>query len=338
MNEREVIYMIQAELAQSLNVSRAKVNDLSKMHRLQGVKSGKVVKYPASEIRRLFKELGIDIPKLVIAINNIKGGVGKTLLVRELAYMLAQHGARVLMIDLDLQGTLSEICGVYNDELPTWKNVIKGEIKPKELAIPLRENLSIIPCNIGMGGIEREIGQKNKALLVKQHLKELQEEFDIILLDTRPEISDINLSAIISSDVVIVPAKADAGSHKGIKDTFREIEFAQKEYGEYTAEKGIDKIILINLFKSSRNTELLKFSEITAEFSEDLFEGVLSDHNDMAKAYNEKEFLYELKRNSPVNKFLRKLASQVLNINKPKIEVPIVEVAQPLEVNDVQQH
>lgn len=338
MNETELIYMIQTELAQSLNVSKTKVSDLCKMFRLQGSPSGKAVKYPASEIRRLLKEVGKDIPKLVIAINNIKGGVGKTLLVRELAYHLAQHGARVLMIDLDLQGTLSEICGVYNDELPTWKNVIKGEIKAADLAIPLRDNLSIIPCNIDMGGVERDIGQKNKALLIKQHLKELQKDYDVIVLDTRPEISDMNLSAIISSDVVIVPAKADAGSFKGIKDTFREIEFAQSEYGEYTNKNGIEKIVLVNLFKSSRNTELVKFSEIANDYGENLFDEVLNDHNDMAKAYNEKKFLYEMKRNSPVNKFMRKLASKILKVNTTVEDSSFINKVEQVEVENANVH
>jgi len=310
------ITMIQSEIAQSLGVSKAKVNDLVKEYKLEGHTHGKTVAYPVSEVKRLYTALGKKINKKVIAVNNIKGGVGKTLFTRELGFSIAQQGAKTLMIDLDLQGTLSEICGVYNDELPTWKNIIKGELKIEELILPLKDNLSIVPCNIGMGGIDREIGNKNIALLVKQYIEQVMDDYDVVILDTRPEVSNINLAAIIASDIVLVPAKADTGSHKGIRDTFREIELAEKEYDLYVPERGIDKKIIINLFKSTRNTELLKFSEINQEFGEFLHKDVLNDNNDMAKAYNEKEFLYSLKRTSPINKFMRDLAVDVLDLNK----------------------
>lgn len=314
MNE---ITMIQSEIAHSLNISKARVNDLVKEHNIQGVMAGRSVAYTTDSINNLYESIGRNKKKKIITVNNIKGGVGKTMIARELGFSLAQQGSRVLMIDLDLQGTLSDICGVYNDELPTWKNIIKEEIELKELIIPLYKNLSIVPCNIGMGGIDREIGNKNIALLVKQYIDQVKNEYDVIILDTRPEVSNINLAAIIASDLVIVPAKADAGSQKGIRDTFREIELAEKEYSLYVKNKKIEKKILINLFKTSRNTELLKFSEINAEFGEFLHSNVLSDNNDMAKAYNDKKFLYKMKRISPINKITRSLATEILGINKP---------------------
>jgi len=316
--EYSEISIIQTELANSLGVSKAKMNNLAQQYKLQGIQSGNTVKYPSCEVKRLLEEMGQKKKCRVITVNNIKGGVGKTIFTRELAYALAQHGAKTLMIDLDLQGTLSLICGVYNDELPTWKNVIKGEVEASELIIPIKENLSIISCNIGAGGIDREIGNKNIALLVKQYIESLKEEYDAIVFDTRPEVSNINLAAIIASDVVIVPTKADAGSQKGIGDTFREIDLAEKEYSLYLENKKIKRSVIVNLFKQNRTTEMTKFVDIYNSYSDQVFPECLNDNTDMAQAYNEGKFLYELKRISPVNKFMRKLAVDLLELNSTK--------------------
>lgn len=313
----EQITMIQTELAKSLEISKAKMNGLDKTYDLQGIKSGNTIKYPASEVSRLIQSYtGKKIDKKIITVNNIKGGPGKTSMTKELGYSIAQHGPKTVMIDLDLQGTLSLICGVYNDELPTWKNIMAGEINVEELLIPLRENLFIIPCNIGFGDWARVVDKKNIALLVKKYVDRLMEEhgFEAVVIDTRPEVSDINLAAIIASDTVLIPSKADIGSEKGIFDTFNEISLAEKEYGIYR-ERPLERLICINLFKSSRNTELQKFAEINQTYKEHMFPEVLNDNNDMAKSYNEVSFLYDQKRTSVVCKYMRELAKRLLNLD-----------------------
>ena len=300
-------FLLHNDITRISGLSKGYVTKILRELEIDGSTVGNTQRFGPLEVKKFFRARNFVYTKKVISFFNIKGGPGKTSLCLNTAYSLAQLGFRVLMLDFDQQGNLTQTCKLYNDDLPTWKDIINSKFKAHELIISVRTNLDLIPCNIGMSDIDREIGEKNIANLVTRHLKPLMDAYDYFLVDTRPEISKLNMATIIASDHIVIPAKADEYSKKGIRDTFKEIDFAESEYLPNSS-KNIKKTIIVNLFKPQRSIELEKFTEINEDYSKYIYSEVLHDSVDLAQACSQETFVSELKRSSKVNKTIQNLA------------------------------
>ena len=100
----------------------------------------------------------------VIAVENQKGGTGKTTTVLNLGVGLARQGKRVLLIDADPQGSLSISLGITNpDEFDiTLATVLTDVMQDKLFAddqgiIQTDEGVDLMPCNIELSGVETSI-------------------------------------------------------------------------------------------------------------------------------------------------------------------------------------
>ncbi len=189
--------------------------------------------------------------KNIIAMVNMKGGVGKTTVTVNLATCLAKnYQKRVLLIDLDTQinATLSVMPPIHfaelRDKKRTLKSVIQQITKPKNrLYVPIKEiikrnicgikGLDIIPGDIdlyddaelAMGIFEKaEMYQDNfyncweimEQNLIKTILQPVINDYDFIIMDFSPGDHLITRSGILASDYYVIPAKAEPLSVVGI--------------------------------------------------------------------------------------------------------------------------
>ena len=90
-----------------------------------------------------------------ISIINQKGGVGKTTTAINLSYGLYEKGNKVLMVDLDSQGSLTRARGInnpddLNNDLSNLFNKLMSDVEydTKKSIIEIKEGLDILPCNI----------------------------------------------------------------------------------------------------------------------------------------------------------------------------------------------
>lgn len=189
--------------------------------------------------------------KNIIAMVNMKGGVGKTTVTVNLATCLAKnYQKRVLLIDLDTQinATLSVMPPIHfaelRDKKRTLKTVIQQITKPKNrLYVPIKEiikrnicgikGLDIIPGDIDLyDDAELAVGIYEKAEmyqdkfencweimeqnLIKTILQPVINDYDFIIMDFSPGDHLITRSGILASDYYIIPAKAEPLSVVGI--------------------------------------------------------------------------------------------------------------------------
>jgi chromosome partitioning protein len=158
-----------------------------------------------------------------IAVVNYKGGVTKTSTAVSLAQGLTLRGLKVLIVDLDGQGTATQMCGLSPDENVDLEDTIMPFIDEDQpdLKYAVQEsywsNLSIIPANSRVLGADFSLPMKMvKGRNVKfwnflsAGLRPLRNQFDVIILDTSPSLSYMTMNAMFAADGLIMPCPPES--------------------------------------------------------------------------------------------------------------------------------
>jgi chromosome partitioning protein len=170
----------------------------------------------------------------VIAICNQKGGVGKTTLTINLGAALANLGDRVLLIDLDPQGHLTEGVGLrdlYLDTTPSLCDVFEGKnIAPDKLIHHHEsEPYSIIPSHFRMMLAEQQLYMtRNREHKLSTFLAGLDSRFDWVLIDCPPALGNLTDNALNAARRAVVPIQAEATSLRAIDLLFDQIESVEQ--------------------------------------------------------------------------------------------------------------
>jgi len=161
-----------------------------------------------------------------VSITSGKGGVGKTTMVANMAYALAQKGQRVLIFDGDLgMANIDIMFGMKSEH--SIMDVLRGEKDMNEVIVSLAPQISLIPGGSGIVELNRLNAFERRSLV--DAVSTLDYQYDYLLIDTAPGITDnvlyLNSAAQVSS-VVITP---DPSS---LADSYALIKVLNREYKE----------------------------------------------------------------------------------------------------------
>ena len=174
-----------------------------------------------------------------IVIANQKGGVAKTTTTAAMASLLCNSGKRrVLAIDLDPQGNLSYSAGADVYEYITIYDVLAKKEKAED-AIQKLADFDIIPGNIALAGVDREMNDIGKEFRLKESLTDLQSQYDYIIIDTPPSLGVLTVNALAAADEVIIPTTAGIYAATGINQLFNIIASVQQYYNRDVQVAGI---------------------------------------------------------------------------------------------------
>ncbi len=145
--------------------------------------------------------------KIVIA--NNKGGVAKTTSSLNLIGYFAKREYKVLAIDLDPQGNLTDAFGIDLDAL---EKTAYDALKNKDLSeslLKINENIDLLPSNLDVERANLDfVSVLGRELLLKKGLSKLIENYDICIIDTSPNLSTLTLNALACADSVYIPLRS----------------------------------------------------------------------------------------------------------------------------------
>lgn len=168
----------------------------------------------------------------VIAFANQKGGVGKTTTCVNMASFMALMGKKVLLVDLDPQGNATSNLGFIKDDKINSIYQVMADDKKVEDAIyqtPVK-NLSIIPANIDLAGVEVELVYMNeREYVIKKIFEKVKDSYDYITIDCPPSLGLLTINAFTASDSVIIPIQCEFFALEGLSQLMNTVRLVKKK-------------------------------------------------------------------------------------------------------------
>lgn len=236
-----------------------------------------------------------------IAIYHNKGGVGKTTTVVNLAAALRKQGKRILVVDLDSQANTTFATGLIKfddeefDDIKD-KNIVHLLQSEDFDSIPevarksqyTTPEIDVIPSHIDLMHYENELNQLDLSKLVlMQKLKEVENKYDIVLIDTPPSLNLYARIALITADYLIIPSDLKPFANQGlvnVKDFVKKVNGFRKQIGK-------DPINILGVLacKISTNSKFVqstlkkRIANIESKYKLNIMDTVIYEREDLAK-------------------------------------------------------
>lgn len=229
----------------------------------------------------------------ILAFVNQKGGVAKTTSALNIGAALAIEGKKVLLIDLDPQGSLSKCAGFRNiDDDATIYEVIKGDVDINQ-AIKTKQGVAsydVVPTDIRFSGAEIElISVPGRDTLLKEALEGLKTEYDYILIDCSPSLNILTLMALTAATSVIIPVAAQYMPLDGMAQLLPTVELVKKRLNKGLKVGGV----IVTMYDSRRSLDKEIIGAVKKKFPAETFKTVVRNNSKLAEAPTFGKDIYE---------------------------------------------
>ena len=216
----------------------------------------------------------------IISLVNQKGGVGKTTTSINLSASLAVLGKKVLLIDLDPQGNTTTGVGINKADIENsiYDVLIDKCDIEKAIVNTKYKNLYVLPATINLAGLDMELIEKSqnnplfqKGAQLKNHLENIKNHFDYIIIDCPPSLGLITTNALTASNSVIIPVQCEFFALEGIMQLLNTIMLAQKKLNPNLQIEGV----LLTMLDSRTNLGIEVVDDIRKFFKEKVYNTII---------------------------------------------------------------
>lgn len=219
-----------------------------------------------------------------ICIFNQKGGVGKTTTNINLCAYLAMEGYRVLTIDIDPQGNTTSGLGLDKNNLESSiYDVLISDTTMKESIVrsDLVQNLFISPSTMELAGAEVElINKTDRENIIKNKLKEIEDEYDYVFIDCPPSLGILTINALSCADSVLIPIQCEFYALEGVSQLINTIQLVKKSLNKDLYIEGV--VMTMFDYRTNLSNEVLK--EVQKYFKDKVYKTTISRNVRLAEA------------------------------------------------------
>ena len=215
--------MTAKDAAEFSNVSVQAIHQILKKRELPFDKSQNRVYFGHETARALFQ---LPFSFNVVTFQIVKGGTGKTSTAFNFAVRANLYGARVLCVDLDHQGNMTDFFKVDADKYPVMVDVLAGDAKFKDGIVNVMPGLDLFTSRIDNSVIDSELmlRKTNLKKVYRDLFLSVKDKYDLVVVDCPPSLGHSVVAAALASDMIIAPVNPDQSAIKGLELTHREIQ------------------------------------------------------------------------------------------------------------------
>lgn len=214
----------------------------------------------------------------VWSVANQKGGVGKTTSVVSLGAMLADKGHRVLVFDLDPQGSLTSYFGYNPDDLERSAYdlfMTKGKVPedlPKQLIKETSQpGMSLMPASTALATLERNVSQQEgMGLVVSKTLAHLWDDFDYALIDTPPLLGVLLINSLAACKRLLVPVQTEFLALKGLERMVHTISMVMA-----SQKRGLQHLIIPTMFDRRTQASLKTLRTLREQYEGSIWQSAI---------------------------------------------------------------
>jgi len=256
---------------------------------------------------------------MIIACIQSKGGVAKTTSCINLGHALAMNKQKVLLIDLDSQGSASLSLGIKRGEInPSIADVLIDDVPieetVRETSVP---NLHLITGSMALANFDINLANHDRRTeRIKDGIKSIIPKFDTIILDCPPSMGLLPVNALIACDHYLVPVQPHYLALEGLVNLLDSIERLKAGIGA----KGNLLGILLTLVDSRAKVTGEICDIIRKQFDKTVFKTEIKTNIKLAEAPSHGKTIFQHDWNCPGAEAYQALAKEVIQRTKVKNE------------------
>lgn len=301
-------------IADAANFLGISVQGVHKQLKLKGITCPKLGKKSYINFETAKKLFDFKFKHQVIVGQIVKGGTGKTTTIEHIASCANSYGARVLKIDADPQGNLTDANGVDAEKYPALIDLIKGEVPIEQCIVNICPGMDLIPSRIENVVLDNVLVNLRFPLntVFADFLAPIANSYDFIFIDCPPTMGQAVTAASLYANTIIAPLNPDKFSAKGLAILRQEIEDLNKKFKTQISYK-----VFLNKFS---NKTLLSDKAVFSLISNPELEGkVLSTtiqaSQEIPNITDENRNVFSHLRKSVVREDFDRLTREILEIN-----------------------
>ena len=219
----------------------------------------------------------------ILALANQKGGVGKTTSAVNIAASLGILAKKVLLVDLDPQGSATSSLGIAKKTLRfSIADLLIGGCRTEDALLHTDfDNLDLLPANVALAGAEFDLIERDEPeAALRRILHPLKDEYDFIILDCPPSLGMLTVNAMVASDGVIIPMQCEYFALEGLSQLMMTVRRMKKRYQPRLALTGI----LVTMYNGRLTLSQQVMAELQKHYGEVLFTTPISRNVRLSEA------------------------------------------------------
>lgn len=226
------------------------------------------------------------ILKKVHTFYNFKGGTGKSTICQQVAMHVALMGFKVLCIDLDPQGHLSEsLSDADFSNASTIYDILLNGDSFEGATYPVYKCLDLVPANLNLTRINTPLEQKvRREECLKREIDSIKDNYDFIFIDTNPSMSILNLNALVAADLINVICETQYKSVSGLNILREELMTFYEDM-----HLNLDYRVIANKYEAKLVSSQENLGVLRIEYKDNMIESIVRRSEDINLSSKNKE-------------------------------------------------